>query len=184
MNRDSKGRFARSKKFGKILVWLVMLSIGAVGAWRFFHPIILPPITKDVSSEMFAKKVDSLEKSVVEGIHQCERQKYTEADGLVTFDPTDTQYANIQGKRTFVNKGELSFGTYQFKQATVIYYYKTLYGKIITGKEAILIALDDQKSAQLTQDILFKTNDGWKNWINCSSNLKLVDQINAIKKIK
>ena len=184
INRDSKGKFTRSKKVGKFVVWMVLLSIGAIGAWRFFHPIVLPPITKDLSNEMYAQKIDSLEKSLVEGIHQCEKMKYTESDGLVTFDPTDAQYAKVQGKQHFVNNGELSFGTYQFKITTIQYYSKKFYGKTLTGKEAILIALDDQKSADLTQDILFKTTDGWKNWMNCSSNLKLADQIDAIKKIK
>jgi len=187
MNRDNKGRFASNKWFVAKFIGLpvVIVVLGLIVAYQYNHPkIVTNTVTVDISSAQYAQKIDSLEKSLVEGIHQCERQNYTESDGLVTFDPTDAQYAKVQGKQHFVNKGEFSFGTYQFKTSTIQYYYKTFYGKVVTGKEAILIALDDQKSADLTQDVLFKTTDGWKNWSNCSNMLKLVDQIVAIKKIK
>jgi len=184
MNRDNKGRYARSKRIGKFIVWIIILSIGAMGAWQFFHPVILPPITIDNSDKNFAQKIDSLQNSVVEQIHVCEKQNYSESDGLVTYDPTEAMYQKNIGKHHFINTGELSFGTYQFKQSTVIYYYKTLYNKVITGKEAILIALDDKLAGDLTKDILFKTKDGWKNWINCSNSLNLPVMIQAINKIK
>ncbi len=192
-NRDKKGRFARYGRISiSILIIMAIMIISAMYAviYQYNHPkIVTNTVTVDNSDKNFAQKIDSLEKSVVEAVHACEKINYTENDGLVTYDPTDVLHAKNMvlfnaGKKHFVNKGEFSFGTYQYKQTTVIYYYKTLYNKVITGKEAILIALDDEKAGQLTQDILFKTKDGWTNWKNCSNSLNLMDMINAIKKIK
>ncbi len=49
-----------------------------------------------------------------------------------------------------------------FKKATVQHYYKALYGKDTTAKDAVLIALDTSKAAALAKDILFMTKDGWR----------------------
>ena len=173
-----------------ILAVIIGVVIGIAKTYQTMYPkTVYKEVQVDVSDKKFAEKIDSLEKSVVEAVHSCERQNYKESDGLVMYDPTTAQHEkNMKkfnaGTRAIVDTGELSFGTYAFKKSTVIYYYKTLYKQDITGKEAILIALDDNKAGQLTQDILFKTKDGYTNWINCSTKLSLVDMIQAIKKIK
>lgn len=145
------------------------------------NEIALNPIVKvetkvvDTSPEMFAKKIDTLEKSVVEAVRNCERGGYNESYGLVTYDPK-------QGAAN--NDKAMSYGTLQFKKSTVVYYYKSLYKKDITGKEAILIALDDGKSGDLAQDIMFKSPNLATDWLNCSNRLSLETMITAIKKIK
>lgn len=188
-NRDSVGRYAKSKKILGRVVWLAVLFSVAFLFIKIYintHPVIKTVIetkTIDTSADMFASKIDSLEKSVVEAVRACESIGLKESDGLVTFDPTDEQF-NSMTKTTITDNGEMSYGTLQFKKKTVQYYYKTLYKKDITGKEAILIALDDQKSGQLAQDIMFKSSNLANDWKNCANRLSLTDQIKAIKKIK
>lgn len=176
MNRDNRGRFADSK----VNKWFVIRFIGfpvlcvtfglSLATWYSCnHPkVITNTVTIDNSGINFAQKIDSLEKDVVQSIRSCESGGKKESDGLIIFDTNKVA----------------SIGTLQWQVKSVIYYEKSLYGKVITGKEAILVALDDNQSGQLAQDVLFSTKDGWKNWLNCSNRMSLESQINAIKKIK
>ena len=65
----------------------------------------------------------------------------------------------------------------------MIQYYKTLCGKDITPKDAVLIALDTPKAAALAKDILFTAKDGWRNWYNCATKLSLPAEIAIIQKL-
>ena len=154
---------------GIVSVLLLVVLTGIISKWYVnTHPKTVY-VTQEVdkSGEMFKEKIDSLQKSVVESVRQCESGGYKESDGLIKFDSNKVA----------------STGTLQFQVHTVIYYYKTLYGQTITGKDAVLIALDDQKAGQLAQDIMFKSKNLANDWLNCSNKMKLTDQISAIKKI-
>lgn len=173
-NRDSIGRYAKSKMILPRIFWLAILfGIGFLLTKIYIntHPVIKTVIetkTVDTSADMFAAKIDSLEKSVVEAVRKCESAGHKETDGLIVFDSNNVA----------------SIGTLQFQVKTVIFYYKSLYGKTITGKEAILIALDDEKAGELAQAIMFKSPNLANDWLNCANRLSLTDQIKAIKKIK
>lgn len=67
----------------------------------------------------------------------------------------------IGGKRHI---GCDSWGVMQFKLTTVMHYYEELYGEKITQKEALLIALDDEKARALARDIIFEVEGGVWNW--------------------
>ena len=171
MNRDNRGRFARSG----MLKWFVLSAIvagGMVGTaiwYQHAYPIVVTnTVTIDNSDVNFAQKIDSLEKSVVEAVRKCESAGANESTGLIVFDSNKVA----------------SIGTLQFQVKTIMFYEKSLYGKVVTGKEAILIALDDKLSGQLAQDIMFKSKNMADDWLNCSNKLSLSAQINAIKKIK
>lgn len=119
------------------------------------------------------EKIYELQNEVLDTLTACESGGASESDGLVTFDPNPNN-PKVQ---------KASFGLYQFKQSTVIHYYKVLYGKDITGKEAIDIAMNEKTSRQLTSDIIFKTNNGLDNWYNCAVNKNLYQEVKLIKKI-
>lgn len=57
-----------------------------------------------------------------------------------------------------------SWGVMQFKLTTVIYYYDVIYGKTITQKQALIIALDDNEARALASDIIFNVEGGVWNW--------------------
>jgi len=178
-NQTNEGS-AIKKILKRIFYGLILIILIAVIAkvYQVTNPVTIVKnveVKVDTSAAMLAEKIDSLEKAVVESVRKCEQGKYVESDGLVTYDPQ-------QGGSSMEKIP--SFGTLQFKKTTVIYYYKSLYNKVITGKEAILIALDDELSGQLAQDIMFKSKNMANDWLNCSNKLSLDAQISAIKKIK
>lgn len=150
----------------------VILIIGASGYVYRVYSAPIETVTKqvsiDVSDVILSEKINKMKMDVVNQIRDCERDGHKEDDGLIVFD----------------SNAVASLGTLQYQQKTPIYYYKTLYGKTITGKEAVLIAYDDVRAKELARDILFKAKDGWKNWYNCSMEKNIPSQIDAIKKLE
>ncbi len=112
------------------------------------------------------EKIADLKAGVINQISDCERAGHTEAEGLIVFD----------------SNARASLGVMQFQVKTVQQYEKILYGQDVSGKEAILIALDATKAKALAQDIVFE-QDGLGNWLNCANKLGLRAQVNAINTI-
>lgn len=126
------------------------------------------PLTEDApTGPTIEQKIETMKWEIVHTIRDTERAGHEEDDGIIIYD---------------TNK-KMSIGTYQYQKDTVIYYYKKLYGKDITPKEAVLIALDDKLAGQLTYDVIFKEPKGWANWYNTSKKHGLEGRIAAIKEI-
>lgn len=79
---------------------------------------------------------------------------------------------------------KMSIGLYMFQIDTVIHYYKTLYGKDVTRKEAVEIALDEEKAGKLAHDIIFTTEKGPREWVNCFKKHGLVEDLKVIEKLE
>lgn len=109
-------------------------------------------------------KVAELQSSLLDQLKSCESGN----GAVITFD---------------TNK-KASIGNYQFQIGTVKHYYKTLKGIELTDKEAVLIALDDQKARELASDIIFQTKNGLDNWYNCTQKHSLDTQLQVINKLK
>jgi len=89
---------------------------------------------------------------------------HKEGELLYAHDPQKAKRgtcARIGGKRD-INCD--SWGILMFKLPTIIFYYKTLYGQEISEKEALLIAIDDEKAKELASDIIFEVEGGVWNW--------------------
>ncbi len=130
----------------------------------------------NTSDEMFAAKIDSLKDAVVDQIMSCEGAGHSEAYGLVTYDPRrdEKDPKNIP-----------SYGLMQFKQSTVIYYSKLLYKKDVTGKDAIILALNKDQARALAKDVMFKTKAmASGDWVNCAAKFDSDKQIILIKKLE
>lgn len=112
------------------------------------------------------KKVEQLKSEILADLKKCESQGHTEDDAIIIMDTNN----------------KLSYGLYMFQRDTVTHYYKTLYQKDITKKEAVEIALDEQKAEQLARDILFTV--GARDWYNCSKKHNLESRILLIKKLE
>jgi len=170
-SRTSQGKFKKDHTLAKFIGSAVIAAIlVGLGLWYHIkHPLIeTKTVIVDTSSATFAAKIDSLEKSVVEQVRACESGGHKESEGLIVFDSNKVA----------------SIGTLQFQVHTVIFYEKSLYNKVITGKEAIEIALDDAQAGQLAQAIMFTSPNLATDWANCSNKLSLTATIQAIKKIK
>jgi hypothetical protein len=110
-------------------------------------------------------KIQALKDDLVTRLeHECESKGTTSDETPNVFD------VNGQG----------SYGLWRWQILSVVSYYKKLYGQDITNKQAILIALDDEKARALTTDVIFKAA-GIENWHNCNVKLGLRAQVDAIK---
>lgn len=149
---------------------------------RAFFPK-LEYVSEQVVIDNLGPKIEQLKWKVIADIKSGESNNAKEQDAIITYDPpVDT--SNLRCKKDI-----LSFGNYQYKVCTVISYYKVLYGKKITQKEAILIALDDKLAGQLTYDIVFNSPKGDKaedHWYNTARSPKynIKGQLLAIKELQ
>lgn len=160
----------KKRKFKPVRLFLfilVLVGIYYLGG-KLNSKIEYRQVEKEVILDNLTDKINQLKGELVSTLQKCESAGYSEDDGILIYD---------------TNK-QVSIGTYQFQKKTVIYYYKTLYGKDITGKEAVLIALDDEKANQLASDVIFKTDNGLSNWYNCTKKYGLQGRLSIIKELE
>jgi hypothetical protein len=179
MYRETNGRFARGRKV-KVGVALVFIAVGGYFVWG--APVvegwlgskieatneIINEVVIDKSDEKFAAKIDVLKDEVVEELAKCESGGYAADAGIIVFDTNN----------------KASVGILQMQKDHVKHFYKTLYGKTITGQEAVVIAVTPDTAKSLAKDVLFKVEDGWREWFNCGTKLRLSTKIDYIKKLE
>jgi hypothetical protein len=180
--RDSKGMWARPtrrKPFSRAERIVLSSSIRFVAV---AYAGTLLPSGKDLVYTAVAhadgitepSKIEELKDDVVDGIKRCESAGKHEDDGIVTFDPDRT------GKKANIP----SYGVLQFKVPTVIAYERKLHGITLTPKQAILLALDEDKATALAKEILFTEDGATGNWYNCSRKTDAAATIKIIKKLE
>lgn len=163
-------KFKVRKFLEKVLLVIVigLVIAGIVQYFRVMYPTTIYNVRETkVEVDNLTGKIEDLKSDVLDSLKSCESQGAKESDGLIVFDS---------------NK-KASIGLYQFQVLTVVHYYKTLYGKDITKKEAIVIALDEKLSRQLANDIIFQDSKGVDNWFNCKNKKGLSENIKWINKI-
>lgn len=163
--------------FRKLLIASFLIGM-IVGSYKLGKQTVEGELAlaKESTETIFIEKVDKLKNDVVDEIQKCESMGYKEDDAIIIFDDNS--------KGTLKGKDKASLGTLQFKKSTVQHYYKTLYGETITAKEAMLIALDDEKAEALAKDIIFKTKNGYSNWLNCSNKLGIKSKVELVKQLE
>lgn len=166
-----KYRFAKLIRKAVIATFILGAGYGVFMTGRITTtPVQVEAIKEvDMTDAKFADKIKGLKNEVANKLSSCESAGYKEDDGIIIFD----------------SNAKASIGQFQFQKSTVIHYYKVLYGKTITPKEAVLIALDESKARELAIDIMFKTkNKAGKDWYNCTEKHGLDAQIDMIKKLE
>lgn len=129
-------------------------------------------INKVEAKDTLSGKIEELKNEVVETIRVCESQN--NKDLIYTFDPDPRQ----------PSKQQASFGQYQYKLKTIVDYKKILHNETITERQALDIALDENKARELTNDIVFQdTGKGVGNWYNCSNKHNLKQKVAIIKQL-
>lgn len=145
---------------------IALAGVLVIQTARYIFPV--KAYATNIFVDNLTPKIDELKEKAVSTIRDCERAGHSEDDGILIFD----------------SNNKASIGTYQYQKATVIYYYHTLYNKTITPKDAVLIALDDDKAHDLTKDVLFKTKNGTSNWYNCSVKHNIKQQVAVINELQ
>lgn len=166
-----KYKLAKIVRKAVIASFILGAIYGAYNAGMASTDPVIVEATKevDVSDTRFKVKIQNLKEGVANQLMKCESAGHSENDGIVIFD----------------SNAKPSIGQFQFQKNTVIHFYKTLYGKTITQKEAVLIALDTEKAKALAIDVMFKTpNKAGKDWIVCNRKNNLDAQIDIIKKLE
>lgn len=162
----------RVKRFIRKTIIFILVTVTAILSAGYLIEIKTPAevirTTEYITADNDLKaKIIELKSEVLDKLKKCESGELTEDSGLIVFDSNKVA----------------SIGLYQFQVKTVIGYYKALYGKDITGKEAIEIALSEEKSRKLAEDIIFGEKDGINNWYNCKNKNNLSENITWINKI-
>lgn len=160
------------KRFFRRLFWILLtlaILFGIFKAGSYYNPAMIYQVSeREVVVDNLTGKIDELKENLVTDIMKCESAGYTEDDGIIIFDS---------------NK-KASIGVYQFQIDTVVYYYKTLYNQDITKKEAIIIAIDENKAHELATDIIFNTDKGLSNWVNCTKKVGATQQLEIIRQLE
>lgn len=162
--RESSGRFSSFKKKLKKWTLIAVLVYGVYVAGGLLQP---RAIATPVLFDNLTPKIEELKDSIVEDIRNCERSNYEEEDAPIILD---------------TNK-KMSIGVFMYQKATVQHYSKKLYGKELTGKEATLFALDEDKARQMTYDVIFKDSKGWANWYNCGKKIGVETRLQVIREL-
>jgi len=176
-------KFRTARMVKRVLVTsLIVCTIGwgVAGGFYYAKSAIEPSVVfaEDRSLHLLNSKIDDLKDGVIEKLKKCESGGATEDDGLVTYDPLQSN-PGATSKRNIP-----SFGSFQFKKDTVIHYFKMQTGKVLTPKEAVLLSLDDEKAGELVKYIAFETkNKIGKDWVNCNKKLNLDAQVDLIKSL-
>jgi len=162
-NRDSKGKFAKSKVKWYLLAVIIIMALTAVGAnWKSTEYVNVPVekiVIKDTAKEIIEKEKND----ILDTLEMCESGG--DANAIVWVD-------GGSGKNT------ASFGAYMFKVGTVEQFKTEL-----TDFQAIALASDRNQSRELARYIIFETEGGIWNWKICSQKYGLVERVSFIKSL-
>lgn len=157
------------RKFYKIIFWLVIVMIGGFVVYETTASEVEYRTTeREVLVDNLSGKIRQIKDEALDALEQCESGGYTEDDGIVIFD----------------SNGKASYGQYQWQKASVQHYYKVLHNTDISPKEAVLIALDRALARKLTDEVVFGTEKGYTNWLNCANKIGLKNIVDLVHKLE
>lgn len=124
---------------------------------------------EDKSQIMFENKIEKLKNEVLDTLSKCESAGHTEDDGIIILDTNN----------------KASIGQFQWQISSVKFYNKQKTGIELTSKEAILLALDEDRARNLAKYVAFETkNKLSKDWYNCSVKYGLDEKVEMIKSLE
>lgn len=170
--RNKRGQF--SPDWRKIKFTIAVLGMGVFigGYFSFISQTSNVQASTPQIIDRTPARIAALKADVVTKLMDCERNGYTEEDGLVHIDN------NTAG--TLRGDDILSYGLLQWKTKTVQLYVKMRDGKDLSAYEAKLLALDKVQAGSLASYAIFEKN-GLKEWLNCANKLGLRAQVDAIE---
>lgn len=119
--------------------------------------------------DRLAEKVRELKDEVLNDLARCESGGRDNESGIIVWDTNNKP----------------SIGKFQFQVATVQHYVEKRDGKKISGREAILLALDETEARKLAEWVIFDSGKGSANdWVICTRNYHLQEKQNIIKKLE
>lgn len=163
-----KAKCVRIIKLGTIGTVLVAIVAGIYMAGQWTAPVRAIEVEKEVFVEKLPQQIEKLKDELVAELEKCESGGYPEDAGIMIFD----------------SNNKASVGPLQMQKDHVKHFSKVLYGKELTGKEAVILAVEPEKARALAKDVLFKVEDGWREWYNCGRKINVETKIAYIKKME
>lgn len=151
-------------------VAVLIYVIALLGARYMAHPV-LAEVEVDNSHIILAQKIETLKNAVVTDVGpNCESKgRKTSTDPVIILDTNN----------------KASIGVMQWQVSSIIHYYKTLYKRDLSAKEAVLVALDDEKAMALAKSVMFDTkNKASKDWYTCANKMNADARIDIIKSLE
>jgi hypothetical protein len=94
-------------------------------------------------------KIRELKDAVLDDLEKCESGGRKEEDGIAVLD----------------SNGKGSYGPYQWQRTSYMHYYEKQTGGLISGRDAIIHALQRDKARSLAEFVIFETPNGVeKDW--------------------
>lgn len=156
-----------------IVVCGILVGVGMLA--RIISPKVIYQVKeKEVVLDNLAGKIDQLKGELILDIFDNERAGHTEEDALITWDP------NPKHKKVEI----ASIGNCQFKIPTLQESYLKYYGEELTRKEALLLALDDEKCKELMTKVIFGEENGWQKWYNSGLKVNAKGRLEIIRELE
>lgn len=156
-----------------VIIGGIIIGIAVVGRWVSPRVIYKPEI-KEVVLDNLSGKIDQLKGELILDIYDNERAGRTEEDALITWDP------NPNHKSVEI----ASIGSCQWKIPTLQESYLKHYGVTLTRKEAVLIALSDEKCKEVMAKVIFNEEDGWRKWFNSGVKYNAKGRLEVIRQLE
>ena len=187
MNNSSLQVRKRNGKYGKKtyffhFLFALILVISTLGWYDTIFPLKTSPsgiqgvnkaiqMIEVVRESNTPQAIEAMKMNVVRKLKDGESAglKNTDNKMLITVDPIRSERAKCTRIGGRMGEDCVSVGVMQFKISTVKLYEKKLYGKTVTSKEAMLIALDDMQAMKLAKDIIFEVKGAVWQWGFASS---------------
>lgn len=185
--RDSKGRFARTKRWFKIFFFVLVISPFAYGIVKaqissnvvsYTAPlqVFAEQPEKTISLEEFNALVKKEQDAIIEELGQCEsgswkKLGFDSPDAMIWFDP------DTSGKGVRI----ASVGYYMFKTQTMQHHYEGLHGKELTQLEAQKVAQTRDEAKEVVRYVVFTLNKGGQEWVNCFKKHNLQAKVDALQ---
>lgn len=154
------------KYIKKAIFWTVSVAfVSSILTFAFSSSNVIAQVNPTIDTTPV--KIEALKQEVVTSIEGCETPNMTADDAPIILDTNN----------------QMSIGPLMFQIKTIQEYEQKIYGKTVTRKDAVEIALDATQSAQLAEDIIFKEG-GINNWYNCNQKLALSPKIAVIEELE
>lgn len=172
--RNKKGQFTKNLKpflLKSFLVFTLLVTTVYGTLYLTAQPVQYTKASVVVEEKIDSKIIAIMKRDVVEMVRWAEVSREVEAGELFyTNDPhssISSECKRIGGKRGIACD---SWSIMQFKLPTIQFYYKKLYEIELTEKEALMVALDDERAMALAEDIIFKVEGGIYEWAGAEKN--------------
>jgi len=185
--RNKVGQFTKSlmwgfeltpaRKVSGSMVLGISLIVGGGMFWEALGPTVLVAsnvyadeiIQMPPTTDRLEEKVRQLKDEVLDSLAKCESGGRDNESGIIVWDTNNKP----------------SLGKFQFQVATVQHYVEKRDGTKISGREAILLALDETEARKLAEWVIFDSGKGSaSDWVICTRKGNLAEKQAIIKSLE